>query len=121
MLLSSPKARLITSSKTRLNFYSTDTDSNAINNRLLLKTLCEKQKLLVTSNFFFSRNVFYSIRFFPQFVHIFDIISLFAAELEEPKIGVRGKELIKILSQHVTHDRSYIICYIHVLYYVTIV
>ena len=28
------------------------------------------------------------------FVHIFDTISLFAAELEEPKIGVPGKGLI---------------------------
>ena len=27
------------------------------------------------------------------FVHIFDIISLFAAELEEPKIGMSGKGL----------------------------
>ena len=27
------------------------------------------------------------------FVHIFDIISLFGAELEEPKIGVSGKGL----------------------------
>ena len=27
------------------------------------------------------------------FVSIFDIISLFAAELEEPKIGIRGKVL----------------------------
>ena len=27
------------------------------------------------------------------FVHIFDIISLFAAELEDPKIGIRGKGL----------------------------
>ena len=27
------------------------------------------------------------------FVHIFDIISLFAAELEKPKIGVSGKGL----------------------------
>ena len=27
------------------------------------------------------------------FVHIFDIISLFAAELEEPKIGISGKGL----------------------------
>ena len=42
--------------------------------------------------------------FFPQcfllnqiivspFVHIFYIISLFAAELEDPKIGIRGKAL----------------------------
>ena len=29
---------------------------------------------------------------FP-FVHIFDIISLFAAELEEPKIGISGRGL----------------------------
>ena len=28
-----------------------------------------------------------------SFVHIFDIISLFAAELEEPKIGMCGKGL----------------------------
>ena len=27
------------------------------------------------------------------FVHIFDIISLFAAEMEEPKIGILGKGL----------------------------
>ena len=43
--------------------------------------------------------------FFPQsfllnqmtvspFVHFFDIISLFAFELEEPKIGISGKGLI---------------------------
>ena len=29
---------------------------------------------------------------FP-FVHIFDIVSLFCAELEEPKIGISGKGL----------------------------
>ena len=27
------------------------------------------------------------------FVHIFDIISLFSAEFEEPKIGISGKGL----------------------------
>ena len=30
------------------------------------------------------------------FVQIFDIISLFAIELEEPKIGISGKGLTKI-------------------------
>ena len=30
------------------------------------------------------------------FVHISDIISLFAAELEEPKIGMRGKGLRRV-------------------------
>ena len=33
-----------------------------INNRLLFKTLWEKKKLLITSNFSFSHNVFYSSR-----------------------------------------------------------
>ena len=33
-----------------------------------------------------------------QFVHIFDIIFLFAAELEEPKIGIWGERLISLLS-----------------------
>ena len=31
----------------------------------------------------------------PYFVHIFDIISLVAFELEEPKIGISGKGLKK--------------------------
>ena len=31
--------------------------------------------------------------FVTPFVHIFDIISLFAAEFEEPKIGISGKGL----------------------------
>ena len=30
------------------------------------------------------------------FVHIFDTISLFAPELEEPKIGISGKGLMKV-------------------------
>ena len=35
---------------------------SGINNKQLFKTLWEKKKLLVTSNFSFSHNVFYSIR-----------------------------------------------------------
>ena len=35
---------------------------SCINNRQLLKTLWEKKKLLIMSNFFLSHNVFYSIR-----------------------------------------------------------
>ena len=38
--------------------------------------------------------LFNQVIVFP-FVHIFDIISLFAAELEEPKIGLSGKGLKK--------------------------
>ena len=39
------------------------------------------------------------------FVHIFDSISLFAAEIEEPKIGISGKglEFIYAIEVHVTH------------------
>ena len=33
------------------------------------------------------------------FVHIFDIISLVAFELEEPKIGISGKGLKKMIGQ----------------------
>ena len=65
-----------------------------ISNRQLLKTLWEKKKLLVTSNFFFSLECFQLIQItVSPFVHIFDIISLFAVQLEEPKIGISGKGL----------------------------
>ena len=36
------------------------------------------------------------------FVNIFYIISLFAAELEEPKIGISGKGLILLLKKSVS-------------------
>ena len=72
-----------------LTLYSIDTYFNTSTTDNFLKTLWEKKKLLVTSNFFFSHNVFYSIRkLYPPFVNIFDIISLFDAELEQPKIGM---------------------------------
>ena len=65
-----------------------------INNRQLLKTLWENEKLLIMSNFSFSHNVFNSksdncIPLCP----FFDIISLFAVELERPKIVISGKRL----------------------------
>ena len=71
----------------------------------------ENEKLLVTSNFSFSHNVFYSDNCVPiwpyfstqiivsPFGHIFDILSLFAAELEEPKIFVSGKGLKKLVQK----------------------
>ena len=40
------------------------------------------------------------------FVHIFDIISLFATKLEEPKIGIRGKGL-RIVGEYVRGYLSY--------------
>ena len=55
--------------------------------------------------------------FFPQcflpnqiivspFVNIFDIISLFAGELEKPKIGISGKGLTTLLLQKKDHFRN---------------
>ena len=38
------------------------------------------------------------------FVHIFDLLSLFAAEFEEPKIGISGKWINFILSR-VQHEK----------------
>ena len=46
------------------------------------------------SSFSFFRNVFIQIIVSP-FVHSFEIIFLFAAEVEEPKIGISGKGLIR--------------------------
>ena len=46
------------------------------------------------SNFSSSHNVYLLNQIIVSpFVHIFDIISLFAAEFEEPTIGISGKEL----------------------------
>ena len=69
-----------------------------INNRHFLKTLREKEKFLITSNFSFCHNVF--------FVHVFYIISLFAAELEEPKIGISDKGLGILITRKVFDGRS---------------
>ena len=42
-----------------LTLYSIDTHFDASTTDSFLKTLWEKKKLLVTSNFFFSHNIFY--------------------------------------------------------------
>ena len=55
---------MIKASLHRYSFY-------CIDNRRLLKTLREKKKLLVTSNFFFSHNDFHSIRKFYPHLSIF--------------------------------------------------
>ena len=54
----------------------------------------EKEKLLVTEQFLLFPQCFVlnQINVSP-FVHIFDILSLFAAEFEESKIGISGKRL----------------------------
>ena len=49
---------------------------------------CNEQFLLFPQCFLLNRLTV------SPFVHIFDIIPLFAAELEDPKIGISGKGLI---------------------------
>ena len=44
----------------------------------------------------FSQSFLLNQTFVSPSVHIFDIIFLFAAELEEPKIGISGKWLIRV-------------------------
>ena len=65
-----------------------------INTQQLLKTLWEKDKLLVRSNFsFFPQCLLLNQITVSPFVHIFYIISLFAAELEDLKTGIWDKGL----------------------------
>ena len=76
-----------------LTLYSIDTHFEA-STTVLLKTLWEKEKLLVTISPFptiFSTQDTQII--VSPFVHIFDIISIFAAQLKEPKTDISGKGL----------------------------
>ena len=58
-----------------------------------MKTLLEKEKLLVNDQFpHFQQCFLLNQIIVSSFVHTFDI-SLFAAELEDPKIGIYGKGL----------------------------
>ena len=65
-----------------------------IYDRQLFKTLWEKEKLFVTSNFLFQQFFLLNPIIVSPILHTFDIISLFAVELEEPKIGLWGKGII---------------------------
>ena len=51
------------------------------------KNACNEQFLLFPQCFLLNQIIV------SPFVHIFDLISLFASELEEPKIGISGKGL----------------------------
>ena len=54
----------------------------------------EKEKMLVKSNFsFFQQYFLLNQMIVSSFAYIFDIKSLFAAEMEEPKINISGKGL----------------------------
>ena len=64
-----------------LTLYSIDTHFDTSTLDSFLKTLWEKEKLLPQC--FLLNQIIVS-----PFVHIFDIIFLFAAELEDPKTGI---------------------------------
>ena len=64
-----------------------------MNNRQLFKNIVGKEEIARYEPFLLLPKCFLLNRIIePPFVHIFDIIFLFAAELEEPKIGI-GKGL----------------------------
>ena len=50
---------------------------------------CNEQFLLFPQCFLLNQKIVFS------FVNIFDIISFFAAEMEEPRIGISGKGLME--------------------------
>ena len=58
-----------------------------VNDIFIMGTSNNEQFLLFPQSFLLNHMIVSS------FVHIFDIISLFAAELEEPKIGISRKGL----------------------------
>ena len=73
-----------------LHIYS----SSHINKRLLLKTLWGKEEVARSEQFLLFPQCFLLGQIIVSpFVHISAIISLFAAELEQLKIGIRGKKL----------------------------
>ena len=75
----------------RLTLYSIDTH---FHQQTTFENIVGKEKIARNEQFilFLQRSLLNQITV-SQFVHIFDIISLFAAELEEPKIGIWGKAL----------------------------
>ena len=86
MILSAGKQLTLYSIDTHFDTSTTDAFENivgkgeiALNEQFLLLPQCFLLNQIIVS----------------PFVHIFDIISLFAAELEKPKIGISGKGLIR--------------------------
>ena len=66
-----------------------DTHFDASITDSFFENIVGKEKLLTMSNFSFFHNVFLLNQIIVSpFAHNFDIISLFAAELKEPKIGI---------------------------------
>ena len=60
----------------------------AFENIVGIGEMARNEQFLLFPQYFLLKKIIVS-----PFVHIFDIISLFAAELEEPKIGIRSRGL----------------------------
>ena len=72
-----------------LNFYSIDTQQ-----QVAFKNVVGKEEIACHEHFFlFPQYFLLNQKIVSPLVNIFDIISFVAAELEEPKIGLRGKGL----------------------------
>ena len=79
-----------------LTLYSTDTHFNASRTDSFRKH-CDEQFLLFQQCFQLNQVTV------SPYVHIFDIISLFAVELKKRKIGISGKGLIESITTNVTN------------------
>ena len=77
-----------------LTLYSIDTHFNTSTIDSFLKTSWEKKKIARNKQFLLFPQCFLrNQKIVSSFVNIFDITSLFAAELEDPKIGISGNGL----------------------------
>ena len=88
-----------------LNLYHTNLTFNDPVERSLLKTLWEKEKMLVTGIFSFSHNVFLpfpkQISFFQS--HLFCRLQINAFNLDQSKMLSFGKESIDICNEQISH------------------
>ena len=89
----SDKAKILLFSK-ELTLYSIDTHFDASTTESRFENILGTEEIARNEQFLlFSQCFLLNQMIVSHFVHIFDIISLFAAELKESKIGIWGKEL----------------------------
>ena len=85
--------------KRSLTLYSIDTHFDA--SATVFENIVGKGEIAANKQFLLFPQCFLPNQIIVSpFVHIFDIISLFAAELEEPKTVISGKGLTHSLIQH---------------------
>ena len=60
---------------------------------------------------FFPKGFLLNQKILSPFVNIFDILSLFAAELEEPRIGIRLVQIESIYRPKNKHDSKFEFCF----------